>query len=281
MLATLVLPSVVLAAKPVETGKPRPPSEGTSTPIGYDISWPQCNSKLPTGQAFGIVGINGGNAANTNPCLAEQLEWASQSTGEIAKQPAIQLYINTANPGEVREKAAAWPNTNTDRTGYKTPNPYGQTCDWANSLECSWQYGWDRALEAEIDRFAPAARQAGILEGAINYTWWLDVETMNTWQSGSEAALMKNVAALEGFASYFKNKNVKVGLYSTKTQWTQITGNHIGINSNLNGLDNWRPSGSNLNNAISNCGVPPLTDGGIISLTQYVQKRLDHNHSCI
>lgn len=269
---TLMIPSIVSAAKPVGGG-------GSTELVGYDISYPQCGKRLPTGQYFGIVGVNGGTAATTNPCLAEQLVWANKSKVG-SNQPRIQLYVNTANPGEVISQITTWPTSNTDKTGFTAPNPHG-TCAGSNDLACSWQYGWNRAVEANIDRFVPAAHTAGINPSASAYTWWLDVETMNTWQSGSNDALVRNTATLEGMTSYFTSQNAKVGLYSTAVQWAQITGNNITASSNLNGLPNWRPSGASLSNAKTNCSVAPLTPGGFISLTQYVIKNLDHNHSCI
>lgn len=271
------MPSVAFAAKPTG-GSSQPPTTATEL-IGYDISYPQCSTKLPTGQYFGIVGVNGGTAATTNSCLAQQLSWANTSkTG--SNQAKVQLYVNTANPGEVINQITTWPTNNTDKTGVVTTNPYG-TCSGLNDQACSWQYGWNRAVEANIDRFAPAARTAGVNQSASAYTWWLDVETMNTWQSGSADALARNTATLEGMTSYFEAQGGKVGLYSTAPQWTQITGSSVASGSPLNGLANWRPSGSSLSNAKANCSVAPLTAGGFISLTQYVVKNLDNNHSCI
>lgn len=272
ILTVAAVPSVAFAAKP---------QAPVSTPelVGYDISYPQCGSRLPTDQYFGIVGVNGGTAATTNTCLASQLSWASKSKPG-SNQPKIQVYVNTANPGEVINQITTWPISNTDRTGFTTTNPYG-TCTGANDAACSWQYGWNRSVEADLERFVPAAKAAGINQSAAAYTWWLDVETMNTWQSGSAEALARNTAALEGFAKYYQLKGATVGLYSTAVQWSQINGTTVGTGGNLNGLGNWRPSGASLSNAITNCKVAPLTPGGYISLTQYVQKNLDYNHSCI
>ena len=104
---------------------------------------------------------------------------------------------------------------------------------------------------------------------------------MNTWQSGSNAALQRNVATLEGSARYYQLNGSTVGLYSTAYQWGVITGNFVSEDSSLAGLANWRPSGSSLKNAVANCSVDSLTPGGYISLTQYVQKGLDKNHSCL
>lgn len=273
--------SPVLAAKPTGSGKPsRGGGDGgtTATPLGNDVSYPQCGRKLPNGQAFGIVGVNGGLANLTNDCLAQQLAWAAQSVGG-ATQDKIQLYVNTANPGEVIDQITTWPANNTDPQGNVAPNPYG-VCDHTNSLACSWQYGWNRAVEDVHDRFMPAAGQAGISQEAGQYRWWLDVETMNTWQQNSTNKYALNAATLEGMTAYFKSNNARVGLYSTAVQWSEIAGNELGITGNLSGLPNWRPSGSNLNNAKANCSVAPLTPGGWIELTQFISHRLDYNYSC-
>jgi hypothetical protein len=235
---------------------------------------------LPSTLSFGIIGVNGGTAANTNPCLSDQLIWASGATGSTA-QPKVQLYANTANPGEVIDQITTWPTSNTDETGFTTNNPYG-TCAGANDLACSWQYGWNRSVEANRDRFAPAAAVAGLSQTASDYIWWLDVETSNTWEvAGTTDSFNRNVADIEGMTSYYEAQGATVGLYSTAVQWGQITNNQISPTSNLNGLRNWRPSGATLSNAIANCSVPPLTPGGFIALTQYVKQNLDYNHSCI
>jgi hypothetical protein len=282
---TLIVPSVAFAAKPPTNsggGKPQPAS---AEQVGYDISYPQCGTKkLPTGQYFGIVGVNGGTAATTNPCLATQLAWANTSrTG--SNQPKVQLYLNTANPaGDSSYDWSTWPTSNVDKTGYDTTtvNPYG-ICSGihSNTPACSWQYGWNRSVEANLDRFFPAATAAKVSTSAGAYTWWLDVETGNSWQVGSTAALVNNTATLEGMTTYYETQHAQVGLYSTAAQWSEIVGDTVSATSNLNGLGNWRPSGSSLANAKANCSVAPLTPGGFISITQYVVRNLDNNHSCI
>lgn len=273
--AVIVAPAAVFAAKPVGGG-------GTPAPVelvGYDISYPQCGKRLPADHYFAIIGVNGGTAAAPNPCLGEQLVWANTAkTG--SKQPRVQLYVNTANPGEVIDQITTWPTSSLDSNGNLPNNPYGNDCTGANDAACSWLYGWNRSIYTE-GVFKAAASAKSLNTETADYMWWLDVETMNTWQSGSNDALIRNTAAIEGFASYYQNQGATVGLYSTAYQWGVITGNNISASSNLLGLANWRPSGSSLNNAIANCGVAPLTPGGFISLTQYVQKNLDKNHSCI
>lgn len=277
IIATVLIPSVAFAAKPITGGGTKPAP--TPELLGYDISYPQCGRKLPTDHYFGIVGVNGGNAATANNCLADQLIWANKAkTG--SKQPRVQLYVNTANPGEVISQIATWPTSPYDTNGNLPNNPYGNVCAGQNDNACSWLYGWNRSIYTE-GIFKTAAISRAIHSNTADYTWWLDVETMNTWQSGSIEALARNTAAIEGFGAYYQSKGAKIGLYSTAVQWTEITGNIISASSNLIGLPNWRPSGASLANAKENCNVTPLTNGGFISLTQYVQQNIDKNHSCI
>lgn len=275
LLAILIVPPVVFAAKPSASGSKPAPNVDMK---GYDVSYPQCGKRLPTDHYFGVVGVNGGNAASANSCLADQLVWANQAkTG--SKQPRVQLYVNTANPGEVISQISTWPKSSVDSNGNTPTNPYG-ACNGANDEACSWLYGWNRSIYTE-NVFKTAASSKGIGTDTASYTWWLDVETMNTWQTGSNQALIRNTAAIEGFGAYYQSKGAKIGLYSTADQWREITGNNIAANSNLIALPNWRPSGASLSNAKANCSVAPLTSGGYISLTQYVVKNLDNNYSCI
>ena len=57
----------------------------TSGATGYDISYPQCGGRYPTG-AFGIIGVNGGYPfVYYNPCLADEYSHTTNAA----------LYINT------------------------------------------------------------------------------------------------------------------------------------------------------------------------------------------
>ena len=242
----------------------------TPTNTGNDISYPQCSKTLPSGQAFGIVGVNGGLATTANPCLAKQLQWAAASTGVVASQPKTQLYVNTANPGEIIDQVSTWPKTG--------ETPYG-TCDGTNSLACSWQYGYERAVDQE-KMFLDAAGVAGITANTGDFVWWLDVETENTWQSGSSDALARNRATLEAMTSYFTSKGAKVGVYSTNYQWGVIAGTIPSV-SNLYTLDSWMAGARTLRGAQANCTNAPLNPGGRVILSQYVSSGLDYDISCI
>ena len=141
---------------------------------------PPVRTTLPRDRAFAVVGVNGGLSTRANPCLAAQLAWAWGSSGAVAAQPRAQVYLNTANPGEVPQPGHHLAEDGT--------TPYG-SCDGTNSAACSWQYGWERAQNSVVAFFTPRPREAGVDGRPSRYTWWLDVETMNTWQSGSPDAL--------------------------------------------------------------------------------------------
>jgi hypothetical protein len=238
------------------------PAEAAASGAGNDISWPQCGKSLPTGQAFGIVGVNNGRANTTNPCLATELSWAGNSKGTTL-QPKTALYVNTANPGTA---GSWWPSSNT-YAGTTVSNPYGDCTANSVGTACSFMYGWAKAYDD--------ANIRGISNPAA-YTWWLDVETGNTWSGDTSA----NRADLEGMAAYFGSINATTGLYSTTTQWSQLVGS-VPPTSPLYSLNSWLPGASTATAAKRNCSASPLTGGGRVTLTQYVSGGFDYDTSCI
>lgn len=250
------------AAKPTSSGK-------TKTPLGIDVSWPQCGTTLPDDQAFAIVGVNGGLANNTNPCFAEQFAWAQNSLGGT-NQPLVSVYVNTGNPGLL---SASWPTSNayvgisTTNQGYVIDNPYG-TCDGTETAACAYIYGWSRAYDDVNERGVP---------NPATLKWWLDVETGNSW---SETDLAANAADLEGMTDYLQSIGAQVGVYSTGSQWKEIVGT-VSTTSNLNGLDSWLAGARTVRGAEQNCSNPPLTPTSKVVLTQFVSNNLDYNYSCI
>jgi hypothetical protein len=231
------------------------------TPLGNDISWPQCNKTLPKGQAFGIVGVNNGLANNTNPCFTTQLSWAVASAGGTG-QPKTALYVNTANPG----LSGSWWPTSNDYGGVSVSNPYG-SCDHGDTTACAYMYGYAKAYDDANIRS---------VSNSSSYLWWLDVETINSWETNKTA----NRADLEGMTAYFQSISAKVGIYSTGYQWNQIV-DTVGTSSNLYNLVSWIPGARNQSVAKSNCSLPPLTAGGQVTLTQFISKNLDYDYSCI
>lgn len=238
------------------------PAPTPATPLGNDISWPQCRKTLPKGQAFGIVGLNNGLANNTNPCFATELAWAQNSTGATGQDKAA-LYVNTANPGLA---GSWWPSSN-DYGGVTVTNPYG-TCSHGDDAACAYMYGYAKAYDDYNGR--------GV-SNPSSYLWWLDVKTTNSWETNVNA----NAADLEGMTAYFLSQSVKgVGLYSTTYQWGQIAG-VVDPTSNLNNLKSWIPGATSQATAKNNCNVTPLTSGSKVTVTQFISSNLDYDYSCI
>jgi hypothetical protein len=243
-----------------------PPRAGSGGATGNDVSWPQCGRALPSGQAFGIVGVNNGLANNFNPCFDAQLSWAAASSGGTA-MPAASLYVNTANPALT---GSWWPTDNTYPAGspVAVPTRYG-TCDHDNGPACAYVYGYAKAYDDV------AAVAAGGHDPAA-YPWWLDVETMNSW----EGSTTSNRADLEGMTDYLLAQKIDVGIYSTAYQWTKIVGGVGAVDtSSLNRLPSWIAGARNLKGAQANCSTTPLT-GGEITVTQYVSGSFDYDYSC-
>ncbi|MCY1675573.1 hypothetical protein OVA06_12795 [Pseudarthrobacter sp. SL88] len=258
-----------------------PPPSGSTDPVGNDVSWPQCGKTLPVSPAFAIVGVTGGLANNTNPCLAEQLAWAGKSSTGGSSQPKVALYVNTANPGHA---GSWWPSSNT-YANVSVSNPYG-TCGSGGGapgpvdLPCSYMYGYAKAYDDATIR--------GVTNPGT-YFWWLDVETGNSWQTGGPDSTALNRATLEGMATYFKGitagktdsagKTAGVGIYSTGSQWGTIAGT-VQPGSPLAGLHSWLAGAKTLRGAKSNCSLPGLTPGSSVTVTQYVAAGLDYDYAC-
>jgi hypothetical protein len=238
-------------------------AQKSSTPTGNDVSYPQCGKTLPSRQAFGIVGVNHGLANTTNPCLAAEIAWAQTSSGTTS-QPKASLYVNTANPGNLG--VADWPTNNIDPvTGNPVTDPYG-TCAGGDNQACAWQYGWNIA---DLDAQSRGVSNPG------SYRWWLDVETVNSWESSTQ----NNRADLEGMVAYLQGIGSAAGIYSTSRQWAQIAGT-VPATSPLYPLTNWIPGARTLSQAKTNCSSAPLTGGGIITITQWTTSPANSDFSC-
>jgi hypothetical protein len=214
---------------------------------GYDVSFPQCSSRLPRDGDFAIVGVTRGLPWSANPCLKAQFQWAD------SRPDAAAFYVNTANPGPISQY---W-----NRPGPKvcaSPTSY-------SDVGCAYNYGWNAAEQA-----FQVAVSATSLSLAAGHMWWLDVETANSW-NGSKAT---NSATIQGYIDYFRSRGVaNVGVYSTGYQWGVITG---GLQ--LAGVPNWVAGLGSKRAAERNCNAG--FSGGPVWLTQYAAKGFDGNFVC-
>ena len=228
---------------------------------GYDVSYPQCGNEPPARGEIAVVGVNAGTGTTTNPCLGEQLDWGDALAMDGTRHLA-DVYVNTANPGHLGDW---WPGADLARNGQPVANPLG-SCAGAEDAACAYVYGYSVALEDLWSRgvTAPAER-----------TWWLDVETMNSW-SWNRAA---NLAVLEGMAAAVRGTGAEVGVYSTPRQWHLIVGGATPTSA-LAGAPVWIAGGATRAGALASCAADPLTPGGRIRMAQWVEHGIDHDISC-
>jgi hypothetical protein len=222
---------------------PVPYTHGTT---GYDISYPQCGGGYPAG-AFGIVGVNGGYPfVHYNPCLAD----------EYAMSPQAALYINT---------------------GY---DPLYTQVDGRHTVpECLTKAA---AVQGSADQKAAWAVGCSEAARSVAYaasqrvtrprSWWLDVETENSWSSTD---LSLNQYTIQGLVDTLRKTTSAVGIYPTGYQWSKITGGLpvSGVTAN------WVATGSlSGEEAPARCGTG--FSGAPVWLVQYIQGGFDTNYVC-
>ena len=260
VLAAAAALAVVLTAA---TGPAALAAEPTASTVaqGYDVSYPQCGRTLPARGDIAVVGVNAGTGTTTNPCLGDQLAWgdalAADGTARLAD-----VYVNTANPGHLGDW---WPGADLARNGQPVANPDG-VCAGAEDAACGYVYGYSIALDDLGTRGVTAAGER---------TWWLDVETMNSW-SWNRAA---NLAVLEGMAAAIRGAGAEVGVYTASHQWGLIVGD-ASPSSALAGAPVWVAGATTRAGALANCDVRPVTPGGRIRMVQWVERGLDHDVAC-
>ncbi|MHB1501420.1 MAG: hypothetical protein ACYCYK_09710 [Candidatus Dormibacteria bacterium] len=287
-----------LAAKPAGKANNSPSSHGgsSSTPTGNDISYPQCGGTFPSGQAFGIVGVNDGLANNLNPCLGpdgggastSELYWAqTTSSGAVnqqgGSQPTAGLYVNTADPSNA---VSDWPTAGTYAGDPYSDSSTAGYCDGGNTQACAWAYGDSKAvqdgqwLEAAATAVNTALATAGssysLPTSPSSYPWWLDIQTANSWQSGTNGLAMNGadiqgmLAGLDSFGS------TSTGIYSTSYQWGQIVGSPSA--TTFPTLPDWIPGARKLSQAESNCSLAGFT--GPVAVTQWFGHPYDGDYAC-
>lgn len=280
--APLISTGSSVSAEPVETSaasQVASPAAAAGAPdreLDYDVSYPQCPAvaatppSLPPSAAFTIIGVNDGLAYSENACFVQLYRWAQEHSrvgngddngNGNAGGADIAFYANTGNPGPVLSKR--WP------TGQRFP----RACDGSWSVACSYDYGWNSAGYT-VD--VVEAKLPGV---ARNATWWLDVETANSW---NKTDLATNAAALEGFRDRlaFEAPSQTVGFYSNQRQWGLITGATAAgsrINAPFADAPNW-VAGATESTAHEYCG--DSFTGAPVVLVQYVKDGLDHDERC-
>ncbi|WP_238994674.1 hypothetical protein [Mycolicibacterium chubuense] len=154
---------------------------------GVDVSWPNCTAQIPADATFGIIGVTERTVySTTNPCLAAQAAHFPNTAS---------LYANSGwNDHSVHLNAAS---------------PHACLPGDANCL--AYNYGYNAGL---------AAYDAASAAGVVSTTWWLDVESDNTWNDDA----IQNRSSLQGEHDALTDRGATtVGVYSTTAEWQAIT----------------------------------------------------------
>ena len=172
---------------------------------GYDVSNFQC-SALPPTAPLAIVEATGWSFSYQNPCLAQEAQWAGQNL-------SLYAFIN-------------WPSDGTNSpTNFGSPSfmtgPAGNCA--ATDLNCqAYNFGFKQAQYSY---------QYAQTSNVSSPNWWLDVETSGQWAATTQgpnllapAAQAQDYQDILGAINFFKSVGVAVGVYSTPSQWGQITG---------------------------------------------------------
>jgi hypothetical protein len=248
-------------------------ARAASSPVGYDLSFPQCEAPAPLAPSFVVVGVNGGLANDPNPCLATQLTLAGTAPGLTRpRQPGLSLYLIAADPGNT---VPDWPSAATATSNVSTP--YG-TCDGRWSRACAFLYGEQRAgysyaLTAAI---APAT--------GASAPWWIDVEIEASWATRGDSRewSVLNIAALRGYTAGLRGAGAQgpIGLYSNAYQWRAVTG--LGPRSSRayfrGGERDWVTGSSSLASARRTCSKP--FSGSTVALAQFTEGTHDRDYAC-
>lgn len=209
---------------------------------GSNVSWPQCGGALPSSPgAFAIVGVTGGRAFYQNPCLVSEYHWAQAASNP----PTLVMNLNAA----------------AGSAAFEADNGPKGACRNGDRLCRAYNFGSNAANLALADAQSQATTAA---------TWWLDVETENTWADDPT----ENAQVIQGAIDRLRAAGVTVGIYSAPNQWTQIAG---GFSP---GLPVWVAGAPDAATAPSYCAAPHAFAGGPVWLVQYPAGASDAVYAC-
>jgi hypothetical protein len=220
---------------------------------GTDVSWPNCSATLPTSTQFAIVGVTGGRAFTSNACFAAEWTWATSNAGVQS------LYMNLNAPVG-------------STSSYATLGP--KVCKHNDKICLSYDYGWQAAKSA-FEQAQAAGASAG--------TWWLDVETSNSWTSSTAA----NAQVIQGAVDYLgagttavSGQGLAVGVYSTNAMYARIAGSYHPANGQATVPTWYATVATSSAGAASYCTSKYAFTGGPVWLVQYASGGLDADYAC-
>lgn len=212
--------------------------------IGMDISWPQCQTGIPSlsaGQTFTIIGATGGRAFTPNTCFASEYRWATAHR----QTPSFYMNLNYPSP-TTAARGQAGPSGN---------------CKPADAACQAFNYGYNAGQDALA--YAQSV-------GASSPGWWLDVETANSWSSNTSL----NAQVIRGAIRFFQDHNLAVGIYSVAFMWRDIAG------SFSPGLPIWVAQTNTNIPTLAYCSPRYGFGVGLTLLVQSWNGRYDVNYGC-
>ena len=222
---------------------------------GYDVSWPQCSvadggyglPMPPTTSQFVVIGLTKSLPFTTNPCLADQVTWATTNA-----VPA-QAYTMAAYPTSAQLAA------------------YGSSGPWSA-----------RTVAGRLSNVGYAegtfalARLTGV--GLDPDVLWVDVEPRpaQPWPTATAGQQRLNRYVVEGLMRRLRDAGQSYGLYSYASGWASITGSW-----RLPGVPVWATAGQldYPDEALDRCTQPSFS-GGHVYLSQWTDSQRDDDLTC-
>ena len=209
---------------------------------GYDISWPQCGQPVPSNQsAIAVIGVTGGRSFTVNPCLGQQFAWAQKAGRGFA------VYLNVNFPAG-----------STIHRGDNGPKGVCPSDNWSCK---AYNYGFNDA------EFAVHYAQS---QHAVADTWWLDVETANSWSDNTA----QNAQVIQGAVDSLRAHGLAVGIYSIPSMWQEIAGSYAV------GLPNWVVQTDSATSATGFCAGNHAFGGGTVAMVQAPGVTYDQDVGC-
>lgn len=200
---------------------------------------------------FGIVGVNGGKPFNFNSCVAD----------EYHHTPDPAFYVNTGYDPSYTDNTHTTADCTAKSAFVIATGPQRQA--WA--VGCSG---------AEKD-------MANVTSlGLANFgSWWLDVETANSWCGPAPSNctdLSLNAYAIQGWIDTFRTAGSTVGIYSNKYLWTTI----VGGNTVHGQVADWYATGpGTARTAAAYCSPASSFSGAPVKLAQFTSS-VDYDYAC-
>ncbi|MCL4534120.1 MAG: hypothetical protein M1370_03045 [Bacteroidetes bacterium] len=178
---------------------------------GYDISFPQLAGPYPVSFAapsqtnsrvttFGIIGVTGGRAYSQNPFLSAQYRWV---TGYNSAPLTPAFYINlSAAVGTTAPNGLAGPKGN---------------CAPSDLACVAYNFGYNAAQKDYAYATSEKVKAS---------SWWLDIETANSWSDDTSLNDLVIQGAIDFLSAqyYSPTQKIAVGIYSNPYMWKEIAG---------------------------------------------------------